>query len=330
MEENGRLWVSRGYSLFYSDDGGDSFHFRAKYKSPNWRKITSPNRLFWRFVRGGFLCLLPLPDGGIVASVRGQVLRADKGKTVLLPVLHCPGRTFRLELTPEGRIYTGEYFYNRDRTEVLVYFSDNDGVNWSPIYRFSPGDIRHIHCIRYDPYIKGLVIATGDLGAECKILLTTDNFATVQVLIEGVQQARCYDIIPTMNGYYFATDTQLEQNYIQFLDRNGILEPLVPIAGSGLGACRVRDSLFFATAAEPSRVNLDPRPTLYGSNDGMHWQVIARWTADYWSRGKVLKAALFQMARIILTNSFNSERLYATTIAVQKDDGILHCWKIEE
>ena len=106
------------------------------------------------------------------------------------------------------------------------------------------------------------------------------------------------------------------------------MRKLIPIAGSCLAACKVREHIFFGTAAEPSPVNMDPYPTLYGTKDGSHWEVIHRWKADNWSRGKSIKAALFQMARIIVpAGENNTEYLFATTIAVTGDDGTLHRWK---
>ncbi|RLE38318.1 hypothetical protein DRJ17_04315 [Candidatus Woesearchaeota archaeon] len=330
VERTGRVWASRGYRLFYSDDHGLSFKFRAAYRAEWWREAAKTNRLSWRLIRGGFLNMIPLPDGSLVASVRSLILHAEPDEINLRPVLRRPGRTFRFELLPNGTIYTGEYFNNRDRTSVQVFTSKNGGKDWSVCYEFAPGEIRHVHSVRYDPFTGKLIILTGDYGSECKILLASADFQETDRLMEGVQQARAYNVIPKPEGFYLSTDTELEQNYIQILKRNGDLERLVPIAGSGLGACSASEILFFASAAEPSRVNLDPRPTLYGSRDGMHWEVVARWTADRVSYRASWKAALFQIPRIIMPDGlYSNEYLFVTPIGVRKDNGILHRWKLK-
>jgi hypothetical protein len=177
--------------------------------------------------------------------------------------------------------------------------------------------------------VNGLIVLTGDRDAESKILLTKDMFQTIEVLSEGTQRSRAIAVLPAEGGYFIATDTQHEQNYIQFLTFDGHLSILHPIVGSCFGGCQVGEWSFFATAAEPSRVNNDPSVTIYGARNGQDWQMIHRWHVDHWSWPTVIQAALFQMGRVIFPAGENrTSALFVTPVAVKQGDAILHRWML--
>lgn len=327
IDFEGNLWVSQGYNVFVTKDYGKSFKFRAKYNPSILMSMTKSSRLAWRFVRGGFHDLVVLNDHSLVASVRGRILRCAPDSDKFVETFRTIGRTFKFGITPQNTIFTGEYFHNDLHMPVHVLGSNDCGLNWQKVYTFKAGEIRHVHCIKYDPYRKGLVVLTGDRSNESKILFTKDEFITVSLLTKGSQSSRAYAIIPVNDGYYFPTDTQYEQNYVQFLDTSGIIHSLFPINNSGMAACKVNKYLFFGTQAEPSNVNLDPMPTLYGSSNGIEWEVIDRWFADYWSRGFRLKTFFFKMACVTFPSGENkSNHLFATTTAVKNNDQTLHHW----
>jgi len=329
VEPSNRLWTSRGYTVFVSDDLGQTFQLRATYQVPFLYGNLAGWRLAARVLRAGILGLLPLHDGSLLAVVHGKVLRCDASSQCFVPVLERPGRTMKVEQTPDGLLYAGEYFYNTQREPVYIYSSSDEGRTWSVAYAFPARAIRHIHAITYDPIRQGLLVLTGDLDHESKVLFTADGLRTLQVLTEGGQRSRAVSIVPTYDGFYLPTDTPFEQNYVQFLSNDGSLQRRCPIAGSCLATCRVGSWSFFGTAVEPSPVNRDPCAVLYGTLDGVEWQVVARWPVDFWSSPNRLQAALFQMARVILPGGENrTGYLFATTVAVQGADGILHRWQV--
>jgi hypothetical protein len=330
VEESGRLWVSQGYHIFNSDDYGTHFQKRATYVVSFPHKVLERFHLARRAIRSGFANLLVAANGTLVASIRGAILRCDTNSNYFKPVLSKPHRSFKIEQSPDGMFFAGEYFYNTSRESVYIYASSDQGQTWEVVYTFPPGTIRHVHNIWYDKKHRRLLILTGDLDHESKVLFTNDQFRTLKVLAEGSQRTRAAVILPHMEGFYLPTDTPMEQNYIQLLDESGKIHPLLPIEGSCLAACRVKNCVFFGTAAEPSPVNLNPCSTLYGSADGQHWEAVARWRADRWSRGPSWLAAIFQMGRVLLPRGKNlTNYLFATTIAVDDADGILHRWQVQ-
>jgi hypothetical protein len=331
VEPNNRIWVSQGYTVFSSDDLGDTFQPRASYPASGLYQIAGRVPLANRVLRMGFLGLLPLSDRGLVGAVRSKLLYCSANAERFSSVLERPGRTFKLEQTPDGYLYAGEYFSNPRREPVHVFRSEDNGRTWSVAYTFTARSIRHIHALTYDPIRAGLLILTGDLDHECQVLLTTNHFRTIQVLAQGSQKARAVGIVPRLDGFYLPTDTPFEQNYIQFLSNEGEIYPLCPIAGSCLAVTRVNDWAFFGTAVEPSQVNHDSNAALYGTRDGVKWYVIDRWCADVWSHPAGLGTTWFQMARVLLPGGDNQTGfLFATTMAVRGADGVLHRWQVGE
>lgn len=331
IESKGRIWASRGYTVYYSDDCGQSFHPYSTCPAPFHYRVTANWRLVNRVLRGGILGLLPLADGGLLAVMYGRLLRCEPDSRLFQPVLTRPGCTVKLEQTPDGRVYAGEYFYNAQRQPVLIFVSEDHGRTWQTAYTFPAQVIRHVHALIYDRIRQRLMVLTGDLDHESKILYTTDSFRSISTLAEGSQRARAVGIIPVQNGYLLPTDSPYEQNYVQFLKEDGSLRRLCPVAGSCLAASKVGDWAIFGTAVEPSPVNLDPCAVLYGTPDGTEWHVIDRWRVDFWSGSTARGAALFQMARILLPPGDNQTgHLFATTIATHDFDGMLHRWQLTD
>ena len=329
VEESGRLWVSKGCDVYYTDNFGESFLRRARLDVGSVKGVLSRWALANRFLRAGFLNVRPMQDGSLLGVVYGGIVRCEAGGDSFMPVLQRPGRTMKIVAHPDGRIFAGEYFYNKRRGPVDVLRSDDNGRTWQIVHQFGPGEIRHIHSMMFDKRTGSLIILTGDTDRESKILSTSDQFKSLSVLSAGKQRSRALTILPANDGYFLATDTPFEQNYIQFLSFSGELRLLCPIAGSCMSACQVGDWSFFGTAAEPSPVNRDPSVTLYGTRDGQEWHVIQRWHADRWSWPTGLQAAAFQMGRVLMPAGLNTTGyLFATPIAVKNVDGVLHRWKL--
>ncbi len=325
--EKGAVCFSRGYSIFQGNEDGGDFSRVGRIPEKMLRRWVSRTRLGSRIIRGGVLDLLPLPDGTLIASTKGTVYVCKSGTDEFMPVLHRPLRTWRLEVVPDGTVYAGEYFSNMRREQVEILSSTDNGASWQSAYLFPAGAIRHIHGICYDPTHELLMVLTGDEDRESMVMTTNDGFRTTGILVQGSQSARALKIIPWEGGYWMATDTPYEQNYAQYLTPHGRILTRVPLAGSCLSASATAGHVFFGTAAEPSKINVDPTAKLYVF-DGSTWTVLGCWRADRWSGTSSRRAALFQFARVRLPRcAGESKSMFATPIAVQGSDGYLHRWK---
>jgi hypothetical protein len=316
------LYASRGYHLLRAqvqDPRNLNWQHVADF-SPSWkRRLSVTNRLTARLFRDGFHALAVLTSGALVAAVPGAILTLSDGETQFHQTHAIMRGTRPLHITsvPSGTVYWGEYFDNAARDEVHIYASSDQGRTWHVAYSFPKGAIRHVHNIVHDPWCNCLWILTGDYGDECRLLRATCDLTRVEAVLQGNQQARAVAAVPTEHALYFSSDTPLESNYINRLDRQGKLSQLASISSSSIYGCRVGLHVFFSTMVEPSEVNRDRNVRIYGTDVSKDdpWQPLLAWPKDVWPM------SLFQYGNAFLPDGTNTTRYLAlSTIAVERDD----------
>ncbi len=343
--ERGVLYAGRGYEIVRLKIPSKDAALRtpevqwqpmALCRPVWWRNLTSRNRLTYRLVRDGFHALAILratgdarkadDDPALIAAIPGAIVTKIAGSDefrVTHRVQHGT-RPLHITVVPNGTVYWGEYFGNRERAEVHIYASADRGESWQVAYTFPAGAIRHVHNIVFDSYGDCLWILTGDEGAECKILRASPDLHSIETVVSGNQQARAAAAIPMPDGLYFSTDTPFERNHLLRLDRRGNLQRLAEISSSSIFGCRVGEALFFSTMVEPSTANYTCEVQLVGSSDRKDWQVLARWRRDKWPEH------YFQYGNAFLPGGHNATNyLAATTIAVEHEDLVTSLWEVE-
>jgi hypothetical protein len=230
-------------------------------------------------------------------------------------------------VTPVGKLFFGEYFRNSERDVVHVFGSDDRGNNWEIAYTFRKGEIRHTHGIFYDDFRKGCWVLTGDIGQECRIAFTEDNFRTLSTVFCGNQSVRAVSLIPLAEGLIVPTDTPLEENFIQLLDpKNGHIEPIHPLPGSGFYTATVGEYLLVSTGVEPSKVNRHNHAALFLSKDGGK-----TWSELYHQQKDLLPSKLFQYGVLVLpTGKSDPPFVYAYGRSLRKIDDYLLVWKLHQ
>lgn len=325
----GTLYAGRGYELWalHPASGETTWRSSGRFDAARWRRATSSLRLTSRLTRDGFHALARLPSGRDLAVVPGAIVTRAPGEetfTVSQAVVRGT-RPLGLAVTPSGAAFWGEYFGNAERAEVHVYGSFDGGDSWYVVHTFPRGSVRHVHTIVYDPWEECLWVLTGDEGGECQILRATSDFSAIEMVRSGDQQARAVAAIPTAEGLVFASDTPQEPNYVWRMDRRGELQRKGAISSSSLYGCRVADTLFFSTMAEPSEVNDSGAVRLYGAANGASWHELGVWTKDRWHM------RFFQYGNVILpTGDDGAPYLAATPVAVRDGDHRLHLWRVGE
>ncbi|HZU45013.1 MAG TPA: hypothetical protein VE994_20210, partial [Terriglobales bacterium] len=280
------LYTCRGYELYRVEPAPRRFEWElvGRFRPAWWRRLSSSHQLGARLFRDGFHCLAKLASGDLVGAVPGAIVRCSRGhdEFTITHRVQRGTRPLHIASTPDGRVFWGEYFDNRRRDEVHIYASADCGRTWEIAYTFPRGAIRHIHNIVFDEHDGRLWILTGDEGDECKILRASPDFSDIEVVLCGDQQARAVALVPTSDAIYFASDTPLEANHVYRIDRHdGRTRSVAKIASSSIQGCRVGDSIFFSSMAEPSAINDTGSVRLYGSN-GSDWQCLKQWRKDRW------------------------------------------------
>lgn len=247
-------------------------------------------RLGRRLARLSFYNVLPVGEEVFFTFDRQVgVLRAGAARP--LDGLVRPVRVLRggVAVTPEREVFFGEYFDNRERQEVRIY-------RWRPgtgevrvAHTFPPGAVRHVHCVRWDPVAGRLLIATGDVGDECRLLSATTDFSEIAVLGMGGEAYRAISPLPGAEAIWYGTDAQFRPNRLLRLDRcGGGPQPLAEVNGPVYYAAEFAGLRLFATTAELCPSQTSPEAVIHAVGTDGRVCEIARWRKD------VLPGRLFQ------------------------------------
>lgn len=144
----------------------------------------------------------------------------------------------------------GEYGSNPGRDPVNIWIKSRN-TDWNTFYTFPDGAIEHIH---YVAYINNkTIVLTGDFGSAAAIneIKPFSNSTFNTQLLSG-QKARACWIHAHQDSVYYATDTQICDNYLYKLssDLAHVLES-TPLNGSSIYSCKSDSTIFFSTTVEP-------------------------------------------------------------------------------
>jgi len=297
----------------------------AEFHPARWRRVTSTFELSARLCRDGFHALAVAPSGTLVGAVPHAIVTRMPGSgefRVSFRVLRGT-RPLHFAVTPRGQIFWGEYFDNRQRDEVYIYSSLDDGEHWDVAYTFPQRAIRHVHNIVYDKWEDCLWVLTGDEGHECRILRASCDFKSVDVVLSGHQQARTASAVIAHDAIYFSSDTPFEMNHVYRLDRQANLRAMTQLNSSSISGASVGDAIFFSTMVEPSSVNHSREVCLYGSASGNQWESLVGWRKDRWPM------SLFQYGNALMPDGNNTSGCLAlTTVAVEGADFQTFIWRV--
>ena len=158
-----------------------------------------------------------------------------------------------IKLSSIETLVFGEYFSNPNKDPVNIWKLDNEKNTWEVAYVFVPGVINHVHNIV--ELNNRIFVLTGDFGDASAIWLIDSEFVECKPLLMGSQQYRATWITQFENSFYYAMDSQLEQNYLicledlQFNKSNSLI---CDIPGSSIynGNSLNLTKLIFSTSVE--------------------------------------------------------------------------------
>ncbi len=216
-DTEGNLWATRGMVAYRLAKGDNKFirqyHVPTGFSIFWLRNFSIVRRLT---LRPEAIELLPMPEGEACAMSAGHMwYRPPNGKdfkeTLTLPHYGIStGQGVRndgLIRLKDGTILLGEYFLNKDRTNVRIFSSKDNGKTWQVVYDFQPGQIMHIHSIQQDPYTGKIWVCTGDLDKESMVLWSNDGAKTLNPIGQGSQIWRVTQLVFTKDALFWGTDT---------------------------------------------------------------------------------------------------------------------------
>jgi len=300
VSETGRLYISKAYSILYSDDLGLKWHLDAILHKNVLVATLSKLRIFARLLRYYVAALGVLSDGTRIVVARDGVYQAKSNEINMTRTFEIKrgSRPLNITIDDHDRILFGEYGDLPVDHEKFIYASADGGESFHAIYSFAPDDIRHIHNIIWDRFDGGYWVMVGDFDKQPGIGKLSVDFKKLEWLGRGSQEVRAVGVIVEQDCLYYGTDSEICQNYIVRMDKKtGEIKKLVAVEGSSLYATRFGDVRLISTCVEPSHVNRSRQSVIYASVDGDNWQPIQFFNKDF------LNAKLFQFGTVVLPTS---------------------------
>ena len=156
-------------------------------------------------------------------SVIGEL---DIGKKYAHAYSHNFESAFLLNTTTPYTIFA-EYGSGND-VEMYVWRTGDRGKTWKKTFtqgsRGGNGEIKHFHCVQYDPYRKELWLASGDTDAEAKIWISADDGLTWTLKYSGSQKTRTLGFVFEKDAIYYGMDSPQpeEPSHLYRINRNKV------------------------------------------------------------------------------------------------------------
>ncbi|MEM2703157.1 MAG: sialidase family protein [Candidatus Bathyarchaeia archaeon] len=317
--DNGEIVASRGYTLYVSKDS-ETFRKLVNIRIPPLYKVISHSRLLSRALRLGIRALLKLKNGDILLIANGKMFLHSKGASHMVYSFEHGVGPLRDGLCEDdnGNIYIGEYFPNNSRKHpVRLLKSEDGGRSWEVLQSFK--NIRHIHCVQYDPYEKLLWMGTGDRDEESKIMFSEDYGETWNVMGSGNQMFRTVTLLFTEEYVYWGTDTPARQSYIyRYIRKRKEVERLTPVSGPVYCSTILENGIkVFSTGAEGNSEGKsaawDNKAHIWASLDGVKYEDVISFEKDSWPY-------ILGYGRIIFPRGQKSKMLIFTTQCLKNND----------
>jgi len=317
------IWTSSNYTLYITKDGGDSFNKVTTLKVPLWAHVLGKFRLPARAFRLGIRSLRILKIGTALVIADKKIFRLKDGE---LKVVHSFERGFGPLREgwcedDKGNCYLGEYFLNNKRdAPVQLLKSMDDGQSWKVIRSLS--NIRHIHCVQYDPFSQRIWMGTGDRDEESSISFSENGGESWAEIGSGDQKFRAVSLLFTEDYVYWGSDAPTRQNYIyHYARKTGEVERLAAVDGPVHYSTILKNGVkLFATAAEGNSegksAEWDKKAHIWASENGAQWEELMSWEKDIWPY-------IFGFGRVYFAHGQHGNNVYFTTEALRKVDGML-------
>lgn len=260
-QDSEKIWVAQGRKFFAVDYKGakvsGTFAVPGGFKD----RLLTCNRLLTQGTRNDIRILLPLSNGNILIAAKRKVLIFSPDGKILNTWTGFQGNKPGHQgacVTPDGTIFFAEYLLNPKRDHAIrLWRSKDNGMSWHVVKEFAPGDIRHLHFIKWDRYEACLWLGTGDYGeggCENRLYKSLDNGDTWTLVGQGSQDWRAIGVCFTEDALLWGTDAGSCPDTVHFVRMNREtmrLEILGDLEGPCHGCASYNDGrAFFSTGVE--------------------------------------------------------------------------------
>ena len=255
-DENGYI-LSRKNVLYSTKNPSDRGSFRrfAKVPTSKVQQTLAIPRLGQRLLRYMFYNVIRLPQQTCYfVTFRDRVGLIDvDGHFKPVKGLERPSKFLRgcCAVDKSGGIYLGEYLSNDNRGEMCIYHLAPGDDRLQVTYTFAAKQVRHIHGVFYDKFENALWCTTGDLESECRVMCSTDSFATVDIVGTGDETWRAVSLCFDQDNINYGMDAEFQQNKMFRIERKtGERRELGDMPGPVYYARSLDDVHLFGVTAE--------------------------------------------------------------------------------
>ena len=187
-----------------------------------------------------------------------------------------------IAITKNG-IYFGEYFSNKNRKNVNIWCSRDDGNTWSVIHKLPGSKTRHIHGIYYDKYTDSLWICTGDLNGECFLYNTSQDFSNIKIYGDGSQKWRPISLIFEENFIIWGMDSNYEESRLIIFNRESKKIELGQFFPGPIWYSKILDNgiSLFSSAVERGKGVKSNYAYIFYSKNNRDWFKLAKFKKDF-------------------------------------------------
>ena len=243
-QENNKIWVAQGRKFFAIDYSGEKVSRIFSVPGGLKDRLLTCHRLLTQGTRNDIRILLPLKNGNILIAAKRKVLIFSPDGEVLNMWTGFQGNKPGHQgmcVTPDGTIFFAEYLR----------------MSWHVIKEFAPGEIRHLHFVKWDRYESCLWLGTGDYGeggCENRLYKSSDNGESWTLIGQGSQDWRAIGLCFTEDALLWGTDAGSCPDTVHFvrMDRKTKqLEILEDFEGPCHGCASYKGGrAFFSTGVE--------------------------------------------------------------------------------
>lgn len=260
-QEPDKIWVARGRKFFAVDYNGKRISKVYVVAGGLKEWVMTCGRIMIQGTRNDIRILLPLNNGNILIAAKRKVLIFSPDGNVVNIWTGFQGNKPGHQgacVTPDGTVFFTEYLLNPKRDHAIrLWRSKDNGMTWHVVKEFEPGDIRHLHFIKWDAYAECLWMGTGDYGengAENRLYQSKDNGETWRLVGQYSQDWRAIGVCFTKDYLLWGTDAGSCPDTVHFvrMDRKTEkLEILEDMEGPCHGCGSYADGrAFFSTGVE--------------------------------------------------------------------------------
>lgn len=148
-------------------------------------------------------------------------------------------------------IVFGEYFSNPNMDPVRIWVKNLSAGTWFSPICFKKSSINHVH--RVQSHGNELLVLCGDFRHAASMWLMDNSFQQLTPALTGKQAYRCCWLAGFPGNYFYATDSQIDDNYFCRLlvdDSKLSVQPLEKTNGSSIYYCESGTEFYFSTTIE--------------------------------------------------------------------------------